>query len=317
MGIINIQLQNEALLLRWWWRLYQGGDSLWAVVCQMLYAKPSEEGGPAAWIKQGSFFWTALNSMKHIFHWCTSWDIGNGFRINFWYDSWAGSPILNQSDPVPDNPVLSLREAQPVLSNLAPSCIVNFTEEQDSLRWVWGSTGTYSSSSVYKIMAEGGRIIMHNLEVWTAKVPPSVRIFGYLLLRRRILTRDALRRRGINCDRHCVMCSSNWDETAVHLLFRCSYARRVWRIVESELGCKLVSANTVQGVVPTVRYIWEASRLAGGNTITSQVWMVRFLCTLWWIWRQRNNRIFRGEVVPPEMLAWKVLQEGAMWLKFC
>ena len=72
--------------------------------------------------------------------------------------------------------------------------------------------------SVYKIMAEGGRVIMQNLEVWTAKVPPSVRIFGYLMMKRKILTRDVLRRRGVNCERHYVICLSNSGETAVHLL---------------------------------------------------------------------------------------------------
>lgn len=83
MGITNIELQNEALLLRWWWRLYEGDDSLWAIVCRKLYAKPSKDEGPVAWIKKGSFFWTALATIKHIFHWCTSWVIGNGHRINF------------------------------------------------------------------------------------------------------------------------------------------------------------------------------------------------------------------------------------------
>lgn len=97
-------------------------------------------------------------------------------------------------------------------------------------------------------MAEGGEVIMQNFEVWTAKVPPSVRIFGYLMMKQKLLTRDVLRR--MNCERQCVMCSTNSDETVVHLLFQCSYAKRVWRFVESNLGFSLLASGVVQRRVP-------------------------------------------------------------------
>lgn len=40
-----------------------------------------------------------------------------------------------------------------------------------------------------------GKIICNFKEVWKAKVPTSVRIFGYLLLKQKLLTRDMLNTR--------------------------------------------------------------------------------------------------------------------------
>lgn len=88
--------------------------------------------------------------------------------------------------------------------------------------------------------------------VWKAKVPPSVRIFGYLLLKKKILRRDVLLRRRVQCDRQCVMCSTNSDETAVHLLFRCAYARRVWRTVDDKLGFQLLAWEVLRSLVPGI-----------------------------------------------------------------
>lgn len=32
LGIVDLELRNVALLLRWWWKLYNDSDSLWTIV---------------------------------------------------------------------------------------------------------------------------------------------------------------------------------------------------------------------------------------------------------------------------------------------
>lgn len=40
------------------------------------------------------------------------------------------------------------------------------------------------------------------------------------------------------------------------------------------------------------------------------------LCACWWLWRQRNQVIFRGETMGAEILGTKIVQEGGLWQKF-
>lgn len=318
MGVMNLEKQNISLLLRWWWRLYIPQESLWATVCRQLHAKPTVQGGPLAWNVTGPFFWVQLIKIKHLFSWSTFWIIGNGSKINFWFDSWNGLPILGYYDHPykPRNQVLSLLQAQELLELVAPQTVPNFSDEEDRIQWSWDSRGIYSSKSVYKLLVEGGRIISRNSRVWTAKVPPSVRVFGYLFLKGKLLTRDVLRSRRINCDGACVMCTGRRNESLIHLTFHCGFARRVWRFVQEKLGIRLIVE--VPGA-RTVRDIWfeSSAKFIQGSNFGAKEWTTTMLCICWGIWRQRNDVIFRNSVVPAEVVGQRVLQESWLWRKYC
>ncbi|XP_078149515.1 uncharacterized protein LOC144544851 [Carex rostrata] len=322
MGVLDLTVQNTSLLLRWWWRLYDSQDSLWATICIRLHAKPTEEGGPLAWNITGSFFWAALHNIKWIFHWSTYWIVGNGRRINFWFDSWDGMPLFETSTRAqrPSNMVLSLRQGQSLLEEVAPDFNLQFTDMRDEIRWRWSSAGSYSSRSIYRIFMEGGKENFAFPKVWIVKIPPTVRIFGYFLLKRKLLTRDALRRRGMHCERGCVMCANEHEETILHLFYQCRYSRRVWAAVQASWGFKIYHFETI--LVPyrhSIVQIWSRSvaiyRQEGRGTLKD--WVCKMLCTVWNIWKQRNKMIFRGSMVPAEILARRIIQEERMWFNLC
>lgn len=289
----------------------------------MVYAKSTGESGPYAWNITGSFFWSSLLKIKDLFHWCTFWIIGNGHSINFWFDSWAGEPILVNADPRHTNMVMSLQQAQPLLSDVAPSLNLNLSDEEDRIQWKWNSQGTYTSKSVYKILVEGGKLISPNYRVWTAKVPPSVRIFGYFLLKGKLLTRDVLSRRGVHCQSNCVMCQTGRIESHFHLFFQCTYAKCVWNLVQSGFHTRLLTRSAPPANITTSRaamqWMWETSArdVTGCGSLDVRKWQAIMLCTLWGIWRQRNCRIFRDELVPSQVLGYRVVQEVSLWFKFC
>lgn len=130
------------------------------VTCRRIYARPTEEGGPYAWIKIGSFFWNAIARLKDFCHWCTFWIIGRGDTISFWFDSWCGAPIISHSDTRPTQQVLSLRDAQPILLEVAPTCNLVFTDQSDRIQWKWNENGTYCQdfwiSDVKRQIADAG-----------------------------------------------------------------------------------------------------------------------------------------------------------------
>lgn len=53
LGIMNIELQNIALLLRRWWRLYHEPGALWSCWAKRIRAVGD---GPMIWMRTGSFF---------------------------------------------------------------------------------------------------------------------------------------------------------------------------------------------------------------------------------------------------------------------
>ncbi|KAF3336403.1 hypothetical protein FCM35_KLT18989 [Carex littledalei] len=68
----------------------------------------------------------------------------------------------------------------------------------------------------------------------------------------------------------------------------------------------------------TLTETWEASfRGAVRGSMKKGHWLTNFLCAFWHILKQRNARIFRGEHLPLQVLAYRILEESTLWIKFC
>lgn len=147
--------------------------------------------------------------------------------------------------------------ALPLIHDLAPDRAIQplptLTEECNSIEWRWAENKQYTAKSAYEKLS-GGKIKDANVQIWKTKTPPTVRIFGYLLLRGKILTRDVLSKRKIHCQMNCVMCLNCGMETAIHLLFRCEYAASVWDELNRRMGFQCVLNQE------DVLSIWEKNR---------------------------------------------------------
>lgn len=88
--------------------------------------------------------------------------------------------------------------------------------------------GIYTAKSVYSVLMTGGRIKWHLRKIWKFSVPLSVDVFTYLLLQGKLLTKDVMQKRNFNCPFNCVLCQDCQLETAMHLLFLCSYSKTIW-----------------------------------------------------------------------------------------
>ena len=59
LGIINTRILNEALLLKWVWRIYDEGEE--DIYCQLLRTKYLK-GKPIS-VCRGSYFWKGVNKV--------------------------------------------------------------------------------------------------------------------------------------------------------------------------------------------------------------------------------------------------------------
>lgn len=82
------------------------------------------------------------------------------------------------------------------------------------------------------------------ISMWKLKAPSRVIVFGWLVLRKRILTMDNLRRRRMVVVNGCPMCFSK-EETVNHLLLNCKVAHLLWRSVMDCFGCSWVFPNCI------------------------------------------------------------------------
>lgn len=94
LGISDLHLRNISLVLRWWWKSYDEPGSLWSMTVARIRTQQIHTIGPIIWSKRGSFFWVHLVGLRNMFDKVTEWDVGNGERIFFWYDSWASTPLV-------------------------------------------------------------------------------------------------------------------------------------------------------------------------------------------------------------------------------
>lgn len=228
-GVSNLNLTNISLLLRWWWKAYHDQLSLWKMIVEKTRRKNPSELTPKFWLRTGSFFWLLLLRIQFLFTWSTVWKIGHGYTISYWNDAWCGLPRNTVNVGAIQEGHISLRDAWPrrhlidVLQGTGE--IDPFTADKDAILWKWCKSGTYSASSFYRIISTAGKIIWPFKYIWKAKVPPTVKIFLYLLLNGKILSRDVLRRRGIQVDPHCVTCLNCPTES----ITRFSYVLLRWQ----------------------------------------------------------------------------------------
>lgn len=106
LGIKNLKLMNECLLLKWWWRFGVEKDALWRKVICCRYKLdvfswlPSVESGTA------SIVWRDIclagqrdGNLSAIFLANAKIVVGNGRTTRFWHDIWVGGLSLQSAFP--------------------------------------------------------------------------------------------------------------------------------------------------------------------------------------------------------------------------
>ena len=82
LGIINTQIMNECLLVKWIWKITKGSNDTWY---KLLEAKYMSDGNFfSSKCKGTSQFWQGLHKVKHLFKWGAMHKVGDGSLTFFW-----------------------------------------------------------------------------------------------------------------------------------------------------------------------------------------------------------------------------------------
>jgi hypothetical protein len=89
LGIKNLQLFNQCLLCKWWWKLEEE-DGLWIQLVKAKYGV--DKGIQNIKMKSNdSPVWKDLLKVKHLYTQGRVMVVGNGNSTDFWSDAWCGS----------------------------------------------------------------------------------------------------------------------------------------------------------------------------------------------------------------------------------
>lgn len=252
LGVINLRLQNDALLLKHLDKFYNSRDIPWLELIKWKYY---QDRVPHASRELGSFWWKDILRLSSLFRGISQCSVGNGKTALFWDDSWAGS-VLSRSYPrlmsFAKNTRASVKDVMELESledgfhlPLSQDAFSEFEQVQDLIdgwpfspddndtwTYIWGN-GTYSSQKLYKMAYQSQNIDTHPAFkwLWKAGCTPRIKFFGWLVLVDRLNTKDMLRRRHCNPQNQvlCIMCPLNAIEDIDHLLFFCPFAKRCWQ----------------------------------------------------------------------------------------
>jgi hypothetical protein len=95
LGILNLKLQNEALLLKYLHKFYNKIDTPWV---HLLWNTYYQGRIPHAMDPVGSFWWKDICKLMPIFRGFAVSSVNNGAMTLFWKDSWLDG-ILQETYP--------------------------------------------------------------------------------------------------------------------------------------------------------------------------------------------------------------------------
>lgn len=176
---------------------------------------------------------------------------GNGINMSLWMHNW-GFGVLKMELPnlythalnttttlvqavtsqdirgmfVHSLPILAEQELQKLRQLLQSTTLDQHAH--DDIQWKWKASGQFTVKSAYTALKDGPRIITRQQNIWEWKVPPRIRVFGWLTSLNRILTIDNLIKKGWTLVNRCPMRKLNL-ESVQHLFNECPFAINLYQ----------------------------------------------------------------------------------------
>lgn len=248
--------------------------------------------------------WKAILEARSVLHKGIRWIVGNGQSIPFWTANWVFPfPLLdlihvflrnnlNLNAKVSDfiqNQTWNYDKLSQVIDDDVIEKILTIPLPLSPLpnKLIWGPApnGNFSIKSAYNLQLQDEQShpkAPFLKKMWSLTLPPKVKLFSWLLIRKRLQVRSHLYKFLPNINPECPLCK-NHMETINHLFFECQFAVNIWR-------CTYFFPNYIQQNFDGIEWmaLLPHTKAADGPNALSKALL---LC--WQIWEARNNCIFK------------------------
>nr|GEY38103.1 hypothetical protein [Tanacetum cinerariifolium] len=180
----------------------------------------------------------------------------------------------------------------------APNIIAS---RQDCMMW-YDSNGhmkVFSVKCAWEVLRPRGNEVAWNNTVWFPHAIPRHAFNLWLIMRKCLKTQDKIRYWDVDAatdlnQLRCSLCGTQSDSHE-HLFFECKFSAQVWFLVRC-----LAGMDTVPPVLEDICMWFEP--MAAKRTVLNIVGKLLFAASAYYIWSERNNRLFKNTRRSPEEL---------------
>jgi hypothetical protein len=314
MGFRDLQLFNKALLARQGWRLLQQPHSL---IFRILKAKyfPHTSFLEAQVTSNASYIWRSICEARHVLRDGLRWRVGNGVNIKIWKDAWLPSPstfrvisplsVPNSEDTV-DSLIIEtdMRWDEDKLEQMFLPRDVDIIKQiplslrrpRDKLIWTGTKSGNFTVRSAYSLLLHQSRDDSGSSSnglnsnrhlwaaIWSAQVPPKVRLFMWRACQDILPTKTKLFDKGLLHSVSCLWCEGE-PETSSHVLWQCDFSQRIW------IACPVNIPSSVSVSMSFKDFV------LGCIDVLPKMDMDFLFTIAWEIWNARNRDHWENKVL--------------------
>ncbi|GJZ40645.1 protein LAZ1 [Tanacetum coccineum] len=218
--------------------------------------------------------------------------IGNGLKSSLWYELWCAQSPLHQ--------YITPRDIAREGHNLR-MCVVDIISDDDCMRWRdgHGNVTEFSVKCAWEALRPRGLEIPWYSTVWFPHCIPRHKFYLWLLMRTSLKTQDKLRPWDVDPTTdlavlRCSLCGVQMDSHE-HIFFECGYSSKVWSLIR-----KLAGMENVPPILEDI-VAWFHP-MAAKRSFINVVGKLLFAATAYYIWLERNNRLFKNTRRSPEEL---------------
>ncbi|PWA81086.1 reverse transcriptase domain, Reverse transcriptase zinc-binding domain protein [Artemisia annua] len=201
--------------------------------------------------------------------------VGNGRGVSMWYDNWSSIGPLSRFITY-----RHLYDARLQSNMCVRDMIVNG-------KWNWPNEWASLFPNI---------TILEDLDIDEERQDKIM----WKAIQRKLVTQDTMEKWGIYFVNRCQLCFKELEDHN-HLFFKCEYSCEVWNKIKDMSGINGVNKDWLDN-------IQELATHPTGNNIWSVLRRIRFAACIYFLWQERNNRIFRDTHKDWETVA-KLIEE--------
>ncbi|GKC32324.1 RNA-directed DNA polymerase, eukaryota, reverse transcriptase zinc-binding domain protein [Tanacetum coccineum] len=304
LGFKSLQVWNEALMAKHLWDIIIDKDSIWVKWVKGQWLK-----NDSIWAVEvhdhTSWGWKQILSLRNKVRNFIHFKIGNGKKFLFWFDKWnVYGPLcklvyyasIMQSSLIMKTKVADLisnkkwnwprrwsERFREVLEIQVPTINEEFEDKA-----IWfnkkGKEKIFCVSEVWKGMKNDSPKVIWCNHVWFSQCVPRHSFILWMAIKGRLKTQDRLSRWLTIQDMKCPLCRQCKDYHN-HLFFSCNYSRRLWERLKGLANLDNVTDSWAQIISSIVNK-------PATNTIWSVIQRLVWRASVYYMWQERNIRLF-------------------------
>jgi ribonuclease HI len=256
------------------------------------------------------------------------WSVGNGNKVKFWDDKWIddNSRLSDLALPIPEETrgwmvkdvALPTGEWNfDLLQQYLPSSTIqklhaivppHASNEEDKQFWPGTTSGQFTASSAYYMLTKNtlNDVNKRWKEIWKIESIERIRVFVWLLVHDRLLTKSRLARWQLG-NPYCHHCHQ-FEETTTHVMRDCPIAVNIWRhLLPIQDRGKFFTVDFQEWIQLNL----SSNFGMNNNNDWKAIWATA--CFLLWQWR--NKSMHDEDFISPER-PWQVILDYVSLYKF-